>query len=251
VTEAPLVESSRAGSPETDSPQTPLREIVDPAHEQIAAALQGLDSSTAGSRDYQLACDAALAAVCQHLIGVEVVLAPLACRRLPDGRARVAPSMRSTRRLEAAIRLLEQRLWGDSQAPHLPLEVLHARLRPLLEEHQQAEAELLTALEEVLDPAEREGLAARLDEATRRAPTRPHAHAWRSSTLSRLYYRIAGAWDRTLDVMDCRTLPRARQPKAAPGLWGSYLMGTGLRAPVEGTPVEGGERPSAGSGPPS
>jgi len=206
-----------------------LTAVVDAAHERIASALQEVnESAPPGTRDFDLACDAALGSLCQHLIGVEVTVAPLAARRLPGGRRRVRDAMLLTRRLESTVRLLIQRLWGDSHAPRVPLEVLQKRLMELLPEHCREEAELLSALEAVLEPDERDALAARLEAATARAPTRPHQHAWRRLGSSRLYYRLVGAWDRALDVMDCRTLPQRRRSPAAPGLWSSYLLGAQL-----------------------
>jgi hypothetical protein len=200
--------------------------MVDPAHERIAAALQTLhDSPPASSRDFLLASDRALGELCQHLIGMEVALSPIAARRLPDGRVRVRKAMRLTRQLETTVRLVQQHLWGDSNAVRVPLEELQDRLIVLLPEHCREEAEVLRSLDEVLSEEERDQLAARWEDVTCKAPTRPHHHAWRRMSSTRLYYRVVGAWDRALDAMDSRTLPRRARPQPRPSLWGSYLLG--------------------------
>ena len=165
-----------------------------------------------------------------HLAAVTHVLHPLACRTLPDGRARVRAQAATDRHLELALWQLDRRLTGDVQLQRVGVPALKAAVRRALQAHAEQEHELVTDLAGDLTPEELEQLGQDLAAALLRAPTRPHPDTRHGRLVGGLAFWADGIADRVRDSMDSRTVPTPRRlPVRRPVTrWGAYALGGSL-----------------------
>lgn len=161
-----------------------------------------------------------------HLAAVDRVLYPAVLRHLPKRRRAVRAARAQDRRLQQAVFRLDRRLTGDATLDHIPLADLRDEVRAALQAHAEVEAGLVDDLCAVLPPPERRALTQRLSVVMGTSPTRPHPHV-RHTPLSPLVGWCDALVDRARDAMDNRADPLGRPPRvvAAPGRWGSYLLG--------------------------
>lgn len=226
------------GSPETCSV---LAEVND-LHDRVDAALRQVEvvegppidialrregEAPTPTRDLIFAYDGLLADLSRHLVGMEVAVCPLVAQRLPDGTRTVRGYLVRARQMETTMRHIEQLLGGDARAPSRRLDLLHQELLEQMAQHRQDEARMVATLESMLTPEQYAALAVRVELATRKAPTRPHPSVARRLSWTRMLYRPVAGFDRLLDTLDSRRVPRlgAEPPRRRIGLWGSYLVG--------------------------
>lgn len=227
------------GSPETCSALAEVNDLhdrVDAALRQVGEVVEGPPIDVALRREGEaptatrgliFAYDGLLADLSRHLVGMEVAVCPLVAQRLPDGTRTVRGYLVRARQMETTMRHIERLLWGDAQAPSRRLDLLHQELLEQMAQHRQDEARMVATLESMLTPEQHAALAARLELATRKAPTRPHPGAVRRPSWTRMLYRPVAGFDRLLDTLSSRGVPRlgAEPPRRRIGLWGSYLLG--------------------------
>ena len=165
-----------------------------------------------------------------HLAAVTRVLHPLACRTLPDGRARVRAQAATDRRLELALWQLDRCLTGDVQLQRVGVPALVAAARRALDAHAEQEHTLVRDLCEQLAPEELERLGEDLARALQRAPTRPHPDTRHGRLVGGLAFWADGIADRVRDSMDSRTVPTPRRLTAPRPMtrWGAYALGGAL-----------------------
>jgi hypothetical protein len=199
---------------EARSSDNPLRRAVDADHAHILAALD----------DQRTPLDVVVWASA-HLATVQRLVYPVAERA--GLRTEVGELYRRGREIERLLRLLEQHHSGDVLAVGLDSAGVRRRLRELLNEHADAERELIDAVVATL-PAERQDeLAAAYWQRFQRAPSRPHPHAPHRGVLAAAAFWIDSVRDRVLDVLDARHVPSPRPTHrtSPPGRWGLYLLG--------------------------
>jgi hypothetical protein len=179
-----------------------------------------------------------------HLMASERVLQPEVRRQTRDTTALLEAHARIDRRLQRALRALEQISAGDTFASQLDEGKVRSRLLQLVDEHSVSEARLVDSLALGLGGERETALTQRYHHLMQHGPTRPHPHTpWRGP-LARLGYAFDSFRDRVLDVMDARSrpLPREATLPVNPGRWGHYVLGT--MAPED----ERDEKPSAPDG---
>lgn len=240
---------------DSSPPRLEISEAVAGFHAAVCERLADAATSAPGSsldpRSAAPQYDVLISALSEHVAVMERVAHPVLLRRcVGDPRlGRLAPL---AAKIVTAMRGMEQHLYGDARAPREELPELHARLMGLVSEHAEVEEALLAQAESGMTQEERRDLAARLETASAHAPTRPHPHAPHSPRLVPLAFRLNALWDDALDAMDVRQVSgrKRREPKPV-GLWGSYLMGSGMTTVVEPSeaPAEDGPAPSPGPGP--
>lgn len=213
-----------------DAPGT-VTEVIDRVHREILnrAGSAGVPQGGPDPHRSLELYDAELEALSRDLATVEAVLYPAARRHLPRGNAVVSSQLRRARRIERAMRLLENRLYGEVHAQDLSARDLQKDLSDILVDHLRAERELATRLDEVLDLASRERLAHTVARALRHAPTRPHPYVPHIRGLARLVFRVCSSVDAAMDVMDARILPSrepARRRRTRHPLLDSYVLGS-------------------------
>ncbi|WP_054568590.1 hemerythrin domain-containing protein [Frankia sp. R43] len=202
-------------------------DLFELARQELAKNTGSPQSPSADPRLAMHAIDAAVAAFSAHLSVMEGVVYPTAATAVPDGPARTAALRETAREAAGMMRGIEQYVQGDRYQPGSGVSELRANLVELGQAHARVEERLLSDLEERLAGAQLLRLREDVQQAMRRAPTRPHPHlGHRAGLASRLAARLAGHWDHLLDTMDARAV--AGRPVRAPapaGLWGWYLLG--------------------------
>jgi hypothetical protein len=158
-----------------------------------------------------------------HLAALDRSVYPMVKRNLPDGPAVVARQRRTAVRLAHTLRAVERRHSGDALASGLDSSRLLDNVRHLLDEHSEAEAQLLDRLAAALHGTAANELVADYERALIHAPTRPHPHLSRGG----LMFRLDALRDNVLDTMDGRhvPVPRLTRRHITPGRWGSYILG--------------------------
>ena len=223
-----LADPAGAGS---EPPHVEVSENLAGFHEALCRRLDEAGRVGATSMDPRSAAppyDLLLSALSEHVAVMERVVHP-ELRRLGDERRAQALTALAAE-LVRAMRGMEQHLYGDARAPRESLPELHARLLALLGRHAEVEEAALRDAEAVMDVDERQRLADLLEKAARHAPTRPHPHVPHTPWLVPLAFTLSAYWDDALDAMDVRQVSgrRRRSPKPV-GMWGSYLLGAGMR----------------------
>lgn len=216
-------------SPETS---TSVLGTLRAAHDRLMHALDATASPPrpgdprAGVR----ALDEVVSALCEHLGAVEQVLHPAARRHVTDAKPLLSSAGSSARGLERTMRRAEQSLWGDARSRAGSAAEFAAQLQSALRERRRYDERLGAALDEALDEPGRRELTARLVEAVRHAPTRPHPHRPHLGRLDPVSLRILAWWDDVLDGFDVRGVPDrgAHRDVPAPTRWSAYAMGSGL-----------------------
>jgi hypothetical protein len=163
-----------------------------------------------------------------HLMAAERVLQPEVRRQTRDTAALLAAHARIDRRMQRALRALEQIAAGDTFGSQFDEKKVRTRLLQLLDEHSASEARLVDSLALGLGGERETALAQRYRHLMKHGPTRPHPHTpWRGP-LARLGYAFDSFRDRVLDVMDSRSrpVPRDLALPVTPGRWGHYVLGT-------------------------
>ena len=204
-----------------EGPARDLLRDVDHAHRHAGAALDDPAQSPLAAVTWGSA----------HLAAVRHVLHPLACRTLPDGRARVRAQAVSDRRLELALWQLDRRLTGDVQLQGVGVRSLVAAVRRALDAHAEQERVLVRDLAAALDPDQRERLGDDLARALLRAPTRPHPDTGHGRLVGGFAFWADGVVDRVRDSLDSRTVPTPRRVAVPRPVtrWGAYALGAPTR----------------------
>ena len=199
--------------------RSPLPETATAAHNRARMALTGPPSR---------AMDAVVW-LSAHLTAMEHVVYPFVRATLPTSRSELDQQRRLTRRMQGALRSLEQRWSGDGLAPPDSSDRLRSQLAVMLAEHERGEEALLAHLFDAISDEAALTLAERYDHAIGHGPTRPHPHGPHRGKLGRLTYALDAARDHILDVLDSRhiPLPRTARPHRQVGRWGRYLLGIG------------------------
>jgi hypothetical protein len=197
----------------------PLSETATAAHDRARTALTGPASRTMD----------AVVWLSAHLTAMEHVVYPFMRTTLPTSGTEIDEQRRLTRRMQGALRPLEQRSSGDGLAPPGSSDRLRSQLTVMIAEHEQGEEALLTRLLDTLSDEAALTLAERYDHAIGHGPIRPHPHGPHRGKLGRLTYALDAARDHILDVLDSRhvPLPRTARPHRQVGRWGRYLLGFG------------------------
>ncbi len=213
-----------------------LLEMISASHDDATqlVKLTFTEAATSGDPRRALrAADTAVAAISAHMYSVQTSIYPVARRRLPDSRPRIAELCAQGRETSSVLRGISQHIQGDVHRPGESMGALRERLAELEEQHIAAEDILVADLEKELSPDERRRLIMSFRRAMRRAPTRPHPYIPRSAVVGGLVLRLAGSWDHVLDTMDARVAAGGRIRAPAPaGLWGWYLLGRPTPAPA-------------------
>ncbi|WP_308127743.1 TIGR03085 family metal-binding protein [Frankia sp. CiP3] len=233
-------EKARAGERD-DSSGTSLPEMIKASHD-AATHLVGLtftEAATSGDPRRALrAADTAVAVISAHMYAVQTSVYPMARRRLPDSRPRIAELCAQGRETASVLRGISQYIQGDVHRPDESMGRLRERLAELEEQHIAAEEALVADLDKALSPDDRRRMATAFRRSMRRAPTRPHPHLPRTAVVGSLVLRLAGSWDHILDTMDARIAADGPVRAPAPaGLWGWYLLGRPVPPPVAPPPV--------------
>jgi hypothetical protein len=199
-------------------------------HRQLAALLAAAGSGVPSAGDPRrpvALLQIAMAALCSHLSAIETEVLPVARRHLPAGRREVEAQLHQAHRMHLHLRTLEQRTAGEIRHVRLPLPALREELEALLDAHIRVEQEFFDRLEAVLSEPDRRQLRGRFLAALDRGPTRAHPYAPHTGLLARPASRLNAAWDRTLDAMDSRHVPRRvpRPQVAEPGRRGAWMLG--------------------------
>ena len=166
-----------------------LPDVVEHAHDE---ARTGLDGDRAGLLD-------AIAWLSAHLAAVAHAVHPVAVRRLPDGRFRVAALRRAERPLHRMLWLLDRRLTGDARTARSSVPHLLEHLRAQVAVHEELEHALLADLVASLDAETLGRLTSSYADALAVAPTRPHPHS--------LGFHVDGALDGLRNTLDGRHAP--------------------------------------------
>lgn len=177
-------------------------------------------------RDIFAATDAFLAATSRHLAAVETVLLAPVRHAVPEGETLVRDWLDVVRSLERTLALLKGRLYGEAHAVHLDWTELWRRAEGELGEHNRLETTMVEALVRHGDPASLDGMARRLFDAERRAPTRPHPLLPHLGFLGRAARRIWSLADRFWDAAEGRVIPDPvrPQPRTHDSLLAQYLV---------------------------
>lgn len=188
----------------------------------IAATQKSLDERLAAvfaphrdperPRDSFAATDTFLAATSRHLAAVQGVLLEEVRRSVPQPEALLAEYLEAARELEQSLSLVKARLYGEAHAIHLAWQALWTRVRTQLTTHNRLEIRMVDELIRLDDPNRVDGLARRLFDAEKRAPTRPHPllpHTGRFSGVARRIWAVA---DRFWDTAEGRVIPDPVRP---------------------------------------
>ncbi|WP_322760356.1 hemerythrin domain-containing protein [Frankia sp. Cr2] len=212
-----------------------LCEMIGASHDDATqlVKLTFTEAATSGDPRRALrAADTAVAAISAHMYSVQTSIYPVARRRLPDSRPRIAELCAQGRETSSVLRGMSQHIQGDVHRPGESMRTLRERLAELEEQHIAAEDTLVADLEQALSPDERRRLVTSFRRSMRRAPTRPHPYIPRTAVVGGLALRFAGSWDHVLDTMDARVAAGGRVRAPAPaGLWGWYLLGRPVPSP--------------------
>jgi hypothetical protein len=187
-------------------------------HQRAAAAL----------RHHGRAGLEAVVVLSAHLMAAERVLQPEVRRQSDDAGTLLAAHARIDRRLQRALRALEQIEAGDTFASRLDEKAVRTRLLRLVDEHSVSEARLVEHVAFGLGGERETSLTRRYHHLMQHGPTRPHPHTPWHGPLARIGYVFDSFRDRVLDVMDARSrpLPREAAVPVTPGRWGHYVLGT-------------------------
>ena len=220
----------------------PLSETATAAHDRARTALTGPASRTMD----------AVVWLSAHLTAMEHVVYPFVRATLPTSRTELDQQRRLTRRMQGALRSLEQRWSGDGLAPAGSSDQLRSQLTVMLAEHEQGEEALLARLLDTISDEAALTLAESYGHAIGHGPTRPHPHGPHRGKLGRVTYALDAARDHILDVLDSRhvPLPRTAQPHRQVGRWGRYVLGLGESVQhVPSAPPEAGQPTPPDPGP--
>lgn len=177
-------------------------------------------------RDTFATTDAFLAATSRHLGAVEAVLLDPVRRAVPDGDALVHGYLEIVRGLEHTLALVKARLYGEAHAVLLDWTHLWRRVADELAEHNRLETSLVTALVQHGDPDMIDGMARRVFDAERHAPTRPHPMLPHLGFLGRAARRVWAVADRFWDAAEGRVIPDPvrPEPRTHDSLLAQYLV---------------------------
>jgi len=183
-----------------------------------------------GPAQAHAAYDAVVAELTRHLFAMEAAVLPVAAHGTHGHNAELRSQIDRLRDLEAVQ--LELDHVRDAQAAT----ALWGSLVTMMRWHRDAEDHILAELDTRLDEKTRAGVVDQLNRAWLSSPTRPHPHAVRRLGFTRALYRIFGAWDHLLDVLDSRVIPQLpSQPRRkADSKWDGYILG---RPPGTSEPV--------------
>jgi hypothetical protein len=237
--DAPVGErSTEPASGTSAEPQSTLFGAVVGPHDQIGAMLNAAKEGSpvfGDPRRLFALTDTFLATLSRHLAAVEDVVYPEVRKRFENGRAIAAEQIHLARQMELVMRMIEGSFYGDAYSIAVPRVVLWEDMAAQLDEHAQAEQEIISRLGEALDGNQQEALAASFAKAVERAPTRPHPYSPHSAVLGRLSHRLWALADRAMDTMDGRIIPT--QPPKVHGspdsLLTQYLLGHEREHPPE------------------
>lgn len=180
----------------------------------------------AALEDPELSSLAAVTWAATHLGAVARVLHPLARRTLPHGRSRLRAVVEADRQLQRALWRLDRRLTGDVHVASREIAALEHVVALALAEHARHERALVDELVRQVPEAEQAELVARIGDAVKHAPTRPHPDAPTSGPAAAVAYRLDAGADHLRDLLDNRSWPTPHDVRApqVPGRWGSYVM---------------------------
>lgn len=131
----------------------------------------------------------------KHTALEELTVYPLARRLLPGTAAELDEHLDGHMDVKNLLAALDGLPAGDGREPELV-----ARLRKEVERHIRGEEDrLLPALRDAVDPPALKELGHRLEQAKRKAPTRPHPHAPNRPPALALAAPIAAIFDRIRD----------------------------------------------------
>ena len=177
-------------------------------------------------RERYAAADSFMAATSRHLAAVEaVILAPVR-RTVPDGDAQVHRYLETVQQLEHSLTLVKARLYGEVHAASLSWPVLWSRVHTGLTEHNRLETQMVAELIRHGDMAEVDGLARKVFDAEKHAPTRPHPYLPHLGPLGRVSRRVWALADRFWDLAEGRDIgePVPPKPHTHDSLLAQYLV---------------------------
>jgi hypothetical protein len=177
-------------------------------------------------RESYAAVDSFTAATSRHLAAVEaVILAPVR-RTVPDGDDLARRYLKTARQLERTLALVKARLYGELHAASLSWSGLWSRVGSQLTEHNRLETQMVENLISHGDVAEVDGLARKVFDAERRAPTRPHPYLPHVGLLGKVSRRVWAFADRFWDVAEGRVIgaPVRPKPHTHDSLLAQYLV---------------------------
>ena len=196
--------------------------VVASHHERIDAVMRRAEEAAPyGPAEAHVAYDELVAELTRHLFAMEAAVLPVAAHAQHGQDAELRMQIDRLRELEAVQ--LELDHVRDAQAAN----ALWGELTKLMRRHRDAEDRILAELDTGMDEKARAQVADRLNRAWVNAPTRPHPHAVRRLSFTRALYRVFGAWDHLLDVLDSRVIPQMpSQPRRqADSKWDGYILG--------------------------
>ncbi|WP_148574979.1 hypothetical protein [Nocardioides caldifontis] len=177
-------------------------------------------------RERYAATDGFMAATSRHLAAVEAVLLPCVRRVVPEGDQLVHDYLAAARKLEHTLAVVKAKLYGEVHAVHLEWPALWSRVQAELVEHDRLESRMVEGLVEHGDAAEVDGLAQKVFEAEKRAPTRPHPHLPHLGVLGGVSRRVWAVADRFWDTAEGRVIddPVPPKPHTHDSLLAQYLV---------------------------
>lgn len=169
--------------------------------------------------------DSFLAVASRHLSAVDAAYLAQVRRRAPDGGHAVHDYLRAARGLELALAHVKARAYGSVYHVGRPWTSVWREVAEALDAHRNAEFRVADLLAAQLTERELEQLAVRLQEAEKRAPTRPHPYVPHTGPLGSVARRVMHAADAFWDAAEGRMLPEpVRPPHPYPGPFAQYLL---------------------------
>ena len=177
-------------------------------------------------RERYAAADVFMAATSRHLAAVEAVMLAPVRRTVPDGNALVHRYVETVKRLEHTLALVKARLYGEVHAASLGWPALWSAAHTGLTEHNRLETKMVEELIRHGDMAEVDGLARRMFDAEKRAPTRPHPYLPHEGMRGRVSRRVWAVADRFWDLAEGRDIgePVPPKPHTHDSLLAQYLV---------------------------
>jgi hypothetical protein len=164
-------------------------------------------------RERYAAADSFMAATSRHLAAVEAVILTPVRRTVPHGSALVHDYLQVVKALEHTLAQAKAQLYGEVHAAYLSRPALWSRVHTQLTEHNRIESQMVEQLIRHGDTAEVDGLARRVFDAEKRAPTRPHPYLPHTGLLSRISRRVWAFADRFWDSAEGRDIGEPVHPK--------------------------------------
>ncbi len=193
----------------------PLREAVRRSHRALNKQLQESADSIHG----QAACgevvqktDAFLIDVSRHVSAVCDVVLPATRIHVPNSRDRIKEYVRAARGLERAVAQSKGRLYGASNAIHLPWARVSSELRAHFAVLLILESALILELSKASGSKTSSGLARRLKDVELTSPTRPHPNSPHTGRLAHVTRRLWMHADAFWDTVEARIVTRAAEP---------------------------------------